>query len=53
MHTIQMQVATISGTGTYYIEAYCNGIYEQTFENTGTGYPLKISIANFTGADRV
>jgi hypothetical protein len=52
-HTIQMQVATISGTGTYYIEAYCNGIYEQTFENTGTGYPLKIQIANFTGADRV
>ena len=53
LHTIQMQVATISGPGTYYIEAYCNGIYEQTFENTGTGYPLKISIANFTGADRV
>jgi len=53
LHTIQMQVATISGPGTYYIESYCNGIYEQTFENTGTGYPLKIQIANFTGADRV
>jgi hypothetical protein len=53
LHTIQMQVASISGTGTYYIEAYCNGIYEQTFENTGTGFPLKIQIANFTGADKV
>ena len=53
LHTIQMQVASISGLGTYYIEAYCNGIYEQTFEKTGTGFPLKIQIANFTGADRV
>jgi hypothetical protein len=53
LHTIQMQVATISGIGTYYIETYCNGIYEQTFENTGTGFPLKIQISNFTGADRV
>lgn len=51
--SIQMQVATISGTGTYYIDVYCNGIYDQTIENTGTGYPLYIEFVNFTGADRV
>ena len=50
---LSMQVVSITGTGTYYIDVYCNGIYNQTFENTGTGYPVFIEKANFTGPDNV
>lgn len=50
---LSMQVVSITGTGTYYIDVYCNGIYNQTFENTGTGYPVFIEKSNFTGADVV
>jgi len=48
-HTITINVTSITGVGTYYIDVFQDGNYNQTLEGTTTGNLPPISIQNTIG----
>jgi len=53
VHSIQINVTSVSGIGTFYIDVYQDNNYYTTLEGTTTGLLNPISFQNTTGLDSV